>query len=97
MYTGEYYMYSIINCRLSCFVYRSEPSKSAQVDTYANPEDFIKTPPHMQPQKNERAEDQGEVPKSLNVAITDELPVSHNYFSCHVRNNGWQLFKVCLF
>ncbi|XP_064391719.1 uncharacterized protein LOC135339515 [Halichondria panicea] len=55
-------------------VNRSEPSKSTQVDTYANPEDFIKTPPYMQPQKNERAEDQGEVPKSLNVAITDELP-----------------------
>ncbi len=44
---------------------------------YANPEDFIKTPPHMPPRKNEGGEDQREVPKP--PTDNDEVPVSHNY------------------
>ncbi len=59
------------------FVYRSEPFKSVQVDMYANPEDFIKTPPHMPPRKNEGGEDQREVPKLVEIT-NNEVPVSHN-------------------
>ncbi len=44
---------------------------------YPNPEDFIKTPPHVPPRKNEGGKDQREVPKLVEIT-NNEVPVSHN-------------------